>query len=31
MYCGVFESESSQIDDVAHHAITLVWHTRCSI
>jgi len=31
MYCGVPESESSQTDDAAHHAIALVWRTRCSI
>jgi len=31
MYCGVPKLESSQTDDVAHHAIALVCHTRCSI
>jgi len=31
MYCGVLESKSSRTDDVAHHVITLGWHTRCSI
>jgi len=31
MCCGVPESESSRTDDVAHHAIALVSHTRCSI
>jgi len=25
VYCGVSKSESSQTDDVAHHAIALVW------
>jgi len=25
------ESKLSRIDDVAHHAIALVWHTRCSM
>jgi len=31
MCCGVPKSESSRTDDVVHHAIALVWHTRCSI
>jgi len=31
MYCGVPELESSRTDVVAHHAIALVWRTRCSI
>jgi len=31
MYCGVPKSKSNRTDDVAHHAIALVWHTRCSI
>jgi len=31
MCCGIFELKSSQTDDVAHHVIALVWHTRCSI
>jgi len=31
MYYGVPQSESSRTDDVAHHAIALLWHTRYSI